>query len=312
MEKRVHQKQKTYRISRVSENIAKPLLFLTAISTVLIAILIAFFIFKMGLPIFREYGVWEILTGKDWQPAEEVYGILPMIVGTFYVTSFALIIGVPLGLATAIFLAELASEKVAKVIRPAIELLAGIPSVIYGLFGMVVINSAMRFIERKILFSVLPDEYSWGYSVLSGSIVLAIMILPTIINLSEDAIRAVPGSYKEGSLALGASHIQTIFKILLPAAKSGVLSGLILAMGRALGETMALIMVIGNVSLLPKHGIFSLFAPISSLTGTIALEMSYAGPDHRAALFMMGIVLFCIIALLNSFAIFAIRGGVDR
>jgi phosphate transport system permease protein len=305
-------KHKPYRLSQLSERIAKPVLFLTALTAVFITILIAFFIFKQGLPVLDEFGVMNILTGKVWQPTKEVYGILPMRVGTFYVTFLALLIGVPFGLATAIFLAELATEKTVKIVRPAIELLAGIPSVIYGLFGMVVINEAMRFIEREILASVLPENYRWGYSILSGSIVLAIMILPTIINISEDAIKAVPRTYKEGALALGSTHIQTIFQVLLPAAKSGILSAVILAMGRALGETMALIMVIGNVTMIPQHGIWSLFAPASTLTGTIALEMGYAAPEHRAALFMIGVVLFCIIALLNAFTILAARKGVSK
>ncbi|MFZ7102328.1 MAG: phosphate ABC transporter permease subunit PstC [Peptococcaceae bacterium] len=297
---------------RFSEKIIKPVLFITASMAVFIILLIAFFIFQKGAPVFREYGVFNMLFGKVWHPTDEIYGIMPMIAGTFYVTFLALVIGVPMGLATSIFLSELATESAAKIIRPAIELLAGIPSVIYGLFGMVVINDVMRYIEREWLFAYLPEDYRWGYSVLSGGIVLAIMILPTIINISEDAIRAVPKSYKEGALALGSTHIQAIFKVIIPAAKSGIISAVVLAMGRALGETMALIMVIGNVSMLPEHGIFSLFAPISSLTGTIALEMGYAGPEHRAVLFAVGIVLFCIIALLNSFAILVTRRGVGR
>ncbi|NLT94130.1 MAG: phosphate ABC transporter permease subunit PstC [Clostridia bacterium] len=303
---------KPCRISQLSDKIAKPLLFGMALTAFSITVLIAFFIFQQGLPVLGEYGIWNILTGKSWRPTEGIYGILPMIAGTFYVTFLALAIGVPFGLATAVFLAELATEKTARIIRPAIELLAGIPSVIYGLFGMVVINEAMRFIEREILAGVLPPEYRWGYSILSGGMVLAIMILPTIINISEDAIRAVPRSYKEGALALGSSHIQTILQVILPSAKSGIISAVILAMGRALGETMALIMVIGNVPMLPRHGILSLFAPAATLTGTIALEMGYAGPEHRAALFMIGVVLFCIIALLNSFAMAATRRGVGK
>lgn len=294
------------------EKIIQPILFLAASMAVFIIILIAFFIFQKGVPIFQQYGLFNIIMGKVWHPDDKIYGIFPMIVGTFYVTFLALLIGVPLGLATAVFLAELATETGAKIIRPAIELLAGIPSVIYGLFGMVVINDVMRFIERKWLYNFLPDDYRWGYSVLSGGIVLAVMILPTIINISEDALRAVPRAYKEGSLALGSTHMQTIFKVIIPAAKSGIISAIVLAMGRALGETMALIMVIGNVAVLPQHGIFSLFAPLSSLTGTIALEMGYAGPEHRAALFAVGIVLFCIIALLNGCAILITRRGVAR
>ncbi len=294
------------------DKFVKYILFTCALTAVLTIILIAFFIFQQGLPVFKEYGFLNVLTSKVWNPTNNIYGILPMIVGTFYVTFLALLIGIPFGIATAIFLAELATVRVAKTIRPAIELLAGIPSVIYGLFGMVVINDFMRYVQRNWFVDYLPERYTWGFSVLSGAIVLSIMILPTIINITEDAIRAVPKSYKEGALALGSTHFQTIFKVLLPAAKSGIISAVVLAMGRALGETMALIMVIGNVTILPEHGLWSIFAPISTLTGVIALEMGYAAPDHRAALFAVGIVLFLIIALLNTFAFFVIRRGVER
>ncbi len=294
------------------EGIIHALLLLAAVCAVIIIFLITYFIFQTGLPVFKEYGIWNILSGEVWQPTKSVFGILPMITGTFYVTLLALLIGVPFGIATAIFLAEMSTERTSKIIRPAIELLAGIPSVIYGLFGMVVINEIMRYIQRNVFGNVLPSEYQMGYSVLSGGIVLAIMILPTIINISEDAIKAVPKSYKQGALALGSTHIQAIFRVIVPAAKSGIISGIVLAMGRALGETMALIMVIGNMPIIPGHGLYSIFAPISSLTATIALEMGYAAPEHRAALFALGIVLFCIVALLNTFAILFIRKGARR
>jgi len=287
----------------------KYLLLAAASLAVFVIILIAYFIIEKGLPVFLENGVVNMLTGREWNPTKYVYGILPMIVGTFYVTFIALLIGLPFGLATAVFLAEVADEKAAKIIRPAIELLAGIPSVIYGLFGMVVVNDLMRSLQRGPLANILPGDYQIGYSVLSGALVLSIMILPTIINISEDAIRAVPKSYRDGALALGSTHIQTIFKVLIPAARSGIISAVILAMGRALGETMALIMVIGNVNMIPTAGIWSIFAPVGTLTGAIALEMGYADPEHRAALFAVGIVLFIIIAILNSLAILWIRKG---
>lgn len=293
------------------EIVIKSLLLATACTALLIIVLIGFFVLKMGVPVFIEHGLSNILWGKVWRPTEQIYGILPMMVGTIYVTFISLIIAIPFGLATAIFLAELASKNIARIIRPAIELLAGIPSVIYGLFGMVVINDFMRYIERNILGSILPEEYRWGYSILSGGIVLAIMVLPTIINISEDAIRAVPRKYKEGALALGSTHLQTIVRVIIPAAKSGIISAIVLAMGRALGETMALIMVIGNMPVLPKHGILSLFAPASSLTGVIALEMAYAGPNHRAALFAVGIILFFFVAFLNAIAFLFTRRGVE-
>lgn len=317
METRISHNQKIERPVRINhnqkiENLVKYILFSCALTAILAIILIAFFIFQQGLPVFMEHGFLNIITGRLWNPTNYIYGILPMIVGTFFVTFLALLIGIPFGLATAIFLAELATEKARKIIRPAIELLAGIPSVIYGLFGMVVINDFIRYIERNWFLNYLPDQYTWGYSVISGAIVLAIMILPTIINITEDAIKAVPRTYREGALALGSTHFQTIFKVILPAAKSGIISAIVLAMGRALGETMALIMVIGNVAVIPSEGLWSIFAPISTLTGVIALEMGYAGPEHRAALFAVGIVLFCIIALLNTFAFFVTRRGGDR
>lgn len=288
-------------MNKGKEVFMRNLMLAAAFVAVFTILLIAFFILREGLPVFLEYGFLDIITGTVWNPTKYIYGILPMIVGTFYVTFLALLIGVPTGLATAVYLADFAG-KTGRVIRPAIELLAGIPSVLYGLFGMVAVNQVMRWLQRDVLAGAIPREYTQGYSVISGAIVLAIMILPTMINISEDAIKAVPVSYKQGSLALGGTHIQTIFKVVLPAARSGIISAIILAMGRALGETMALIMVLGNSALLPKHGLWSIFAPISSLTGTIALEMGYAGPDHRAALFAIGIVLFVIIGILNGIA----------
>ncbi|SMB92201.1 phosphate ABC transporter membrane protein 1, PhoT family [Desulfonispora thiosulfatigenes DSM 11270] len=299
-------------MKKKSELIVKIILFFTSIIAVSTIVLITFFIFKTGLPVIQKYGLWNFLLGSTWNPTKEIYGILPMVIGTFYVTFLALVIGIPFGISTAVYLAEMSSEQASKIIRPAIELLAGIPSVIYGLVGMVVLNDIMRNIERNLLGNILPKEYQWGYSVLSGGIILAIMILPTIINISEDALRSVPRKYKEGALALGATHLQTITKVIIPAAKSGIVSAVVLAMGRALGETMALIMVIGNMPAIPKHGLLSIFAPISSLTGVIALEMGYAGPNHRAALFAVGIVLLFFIASLNIFAMFFIRRGGEK
>jgi len=297
---------------KLMEACVKPLFFAAALTAVLVILLIAFFIFQKGWPVISGYGLWQMLSGTVWQPTKQVYGILPMLTGTFYITAIALLIGIPFGLATAIYLAELAPVKASAVIRPAIELLAAIPSVIYGLFGMVAVNTLMRSLQRGLLAGALPPDYQLGYSVLSGGIVLAVMIVPTIINISEDALKAVPRTYKEAALALGSTHLQTIFRVQLPAAKSGIISAVMLAMGRALGETMALIMVIGNVVALPAHGLFSIFAPSTSLTATIALEMGYAAPDHRAALFAIGVFLFVLIALLNSFVIVFSKGGREQ
>ncbi|MCL5289920.1 MAG: phosphate ABC transporter permease subunit PstC [Firmicutes bacterium] len=201
-----------------------------------------------------------------------------------HVTFGALIIGVPLSVGCAIFLAEIAPKQVTRVIRPAIELLAGIPSVVYGFYGLVILVPLIREIFG-----------GRGFSILGGSVVLAIMILPTIINISEDAIRAVPKEYKEGSLALGATHWQTIKKVIVPSARSGILTAIVLGMGRAIGETMAVIMVVGNVAALPE----SILDPIRTLTGNIAIEMGYAAGEHSQALFATGIVLFVIIMILN-------------
>ncbi len=234
------------------EKIIEAGLFIAAITQVLVIILIGIFVFKEGLPVMQKYGVIEFLFGEIWNPANQIYGIYPMIIGTIVVTLGSLILGVPLGIATAIFLAEIVPDKNGRIFRPAIELLAGIPSVIYGLFGMVLVKNLILYIEREFLGTVLPPQYQVGYSVLTASIILAVMILPTIINISEDSIRSVPMEYKEGSLALGATHWQTISKVLLPAAKSGIMTSVVLGMGRALGETMAVIMVAGNTVLIPE------------------------------------------------------------
>lgn len=292
------------------EKIIEAGLFIAAITQVLVIILIGFFVFKEGLPVMQKYGVIEFLFGEIWNPANQIYGIYPMIIGTIVVTLGSLILGVPLGIATAIFLAEIVPDKIGRIFRPAIELLAGIPSVIYGLFGMVLVKNLILYIEREFLGTVLPPQYQVGYSVLTASIILAVMILPTIINISEDSIRSVPMEYKEGSLALGATHWQTISKVLLPAAKSGIMTSVVLGMGRALGETMAVIMVAGNTVLIPELSPAGIFAPVRTLTGNIALEMGYAGPEHQQALFATGIVLFVFIMVLNLFAGYIARKGV--
>lgn len=294
------------------EKIIEKLLFLAALAQVLVIILIGVFVFKEGLPVLQKYGVFSFIFGGMWNPTKEVYGIYPMIIGTIVVTIGAMVMGIPLGVATAIFLAEIAPEKVGRLFRPAIELLAGIPSVVYGLFGMVLVKNLVLYVERNILGNVLPAEYQIGYSVLTASIILAIMILPTIINISEDAIRGVPKEFKEGSLALGATHWQTIYRVMVPAARSGILASIVLGMGRALGETMAVIMVVGNTVAIPAFSLSGIFAPVRTLTGNIALEMGYAGPEHQQALFATGIVLFVFIMILNIGAALIARKGVHE
>lgn len=287
---------------RLNEKIIERGLFCAALVQVFVIVLIGFFVFKEGLPVMQKYGVVNFLLGKTWNPTNYIYGIYPMIIGTIVVTIGSLVLGVPLGIATAIFLAEIVPEKIGRLFRPAIELLAGIPSVVYGLFGMVLVKNVVLYIEREILGNILPSQYQWGYSVLTASVILAVMILPTIINISEDAIRSVPLEYKEGSLALGATHWQTISRVLVPAARSGILASVVLGMGRALGETMAVIMVAGNTVAIPALSLWGIFAPVRTLTGNIALEMGYAGPEHQQALFATGIVLFVFIMILNLIA----------
>ncbi|MBU7005498.1 phosphate ABC transporter permease subunit PstC [Phosphitispora fastidiosa] len=293
---------------KAKEKVYEKILLFSAFISVITVVLIGGFIFIEGLPLIKKVGVIDFLLGQEWYPTKDIFGILPMIVGTFAVTFGALILGVPLGVATAIFLAEFAPPRVSKFVRPAVELLAGIPSVVYGLFGMVIVNELLMHIERTYLANILKPEYQRGYSVLSAAIILAIMILPTVINISEDAIRSVPNEYKEASLALGATDWQTIYKVTIPAASSGIIAAIVLGMGRALGETMAVIMVAGNTVAVPD----SIFAPVRTLTGNIAIEMGYAAGDHVKALFATGIVLFVIIMLLNTVASFLAQKGVSQ
>lgn len=251
---------------------------------------ITFFVFFRGLKPFlpgtNGYSIIDFLTGLEWRPGQNKFGILYMIVGSIFATVGAIAIGVPVGLLTAVFIAELAPKRLADIIRPAVELLAGIPSVLYGVFGLGIIVSILKGYS----------PYVQGQSLLASILVLAIMILPTVVSMSETAIRAVPSSYKEGSLALGASKIQTIFKVIIPAARSGILAGVVLGIGRAIGETMAVMLVAGN----PIAGIpTSLWDKIRPLTTNIALEMGYASGMHQDLLFSTGVVLFVFIMIIN-------------
>lgn len=268
-------------------------LLLSAMLTILILAFIAIFIFQTGWPIMAEVGVLDFIFGDVWRPLAGVFGIFPMIIGTFLVVFGALLLGAPTGIMCGTFLAEIAPRRVRDFMRPTIELLIGIPTVVYGFFGLVVLVPLIRI-----------HLGGPGFSILAGSIILGIMILPIIIAISEDGIRAIPHTYKEASLALGATHWQTIRNVLLPAARSTILTGVILGFGRAIGETMAVIMVLGNTPILPD----SILAPARALTANIAMEMAYATGDHRQALFATGIVLFAVILLLNLL-INAIRGG---
>lgn len=286
--------------SNIEEGIVKKVLFVMALTAITSLGLIAFFIFNEGMPFMIDYGIADFIFGTEWDPSNQVYGIFPMIVGSVIATLLAILIGAPIGIAVAVYLVEIAPPKVARIIRPAITLMEGIPSVIIGLFGMVVMLDVIRRLARGPLSEYLPAGYQTGYSVLAGAIILAIMILPTIISISADSIRAVPNEYKEAALALGSSKWQTIYKVVVPAAKSGVLAAVILGVGRAIGETMAIIMVVGNTVQIPEAGWEGIFAPVRTLTGNIALEMGYAGPEHRQALFATGIILFIFIIIINS------------
>lgn len=300
-------------LSRIlEEKIVKVFLFITAFTAVFSVLLIGVFIFIEGMPIFFKYGIVDVLFGSVWNPTNQVYGIWPMIVGTIYVTFVAILIGAPMGVGVAVYLVEIAHVRISRIIIPAVELLAGIPSVVYGLFGMFAVRGVISNLERGPLSEYLPSNYQTGYSILTAAIILAIMILPTIINISLDALKAVPREYKEGSLALGVSHWQTIYKVLVPAAKSGIITAVILGVGRALGETMAVIMVIGNTPLVPALDWTGLFAPARSMTANIALEMGYAGPEHQQALFATGIVLFMFILVLNSITTLLVRRKVRK
>ena len=246
---------------------------------------IAWFLFSQGFSAFKEAGVVELVFGSEWLPPA-LFGIFPMIIASLVSTLGAVLIGVPIAILTAVFLAELAPKWLANIVRPAVELLAGIPSVVYGFFGLVIIVPAI-----EVIFNVPA-----GNTVLAGIIVLAIMILPTVITISETSLRALPPAYKEGALALGASHIYSIFKVLIPAARSGILTGVALGIARAIGETMAIIMVMGNAPAMPG----SLLEPARTLTANIAMEMSYATGIHASALYSTGIVLLIFIVLLNA------------
>ena len=270
-----------------SERLIHLALLMIAFSAVSILLVITIFIVSEGTPIMFKYGLKKFLFNLDWFPLEKSFGLLPMIIGSLYVTGGALVIGVPFGLACAVVLTEFSSKRLRSFLKPIIELLAGIPSVVYGFMGVVIL---IPFIREHL--------GGPGFSVLAASVILGIMILPTIISISIDSLEAVPRSYREGSIALGATRWQTTRMVMLPAAKSGIIASIILGMGRAIGETMAVIMIAGNAAMIPK----SLLDPVRTLTSNIALELGYAAGEHRQALFATGVILFVIIMILNTIA----------
>ena len=263
--------------------------FVCALASIAAVVLICLFLFANGIPAMKEIGLLNFLTGAKWKPGNDIYGILPMILGSIYITAGAVVIGVPVGLLTAIFMAFYCPKKLYGLLKPCTELLAGIPSIVYGFFGMVVIVPCIRTVA-----ALFGADIS-GSSILAASVLLGIMILPTVIGVSEAALRAVPSAYYEGAVAMGARHERAIFTVMLPAAKSGVLAGIVLGIGRAIGETMAVIMVAGNQPRLTGN----MLKGIRTMTANIVLEMGYATGLHREALIATGVVLFVFILIIN-------------
>ncbi|NMA80077.1 MAG: phosphate ABC transporter permease subunit PstC [Clostridiales bacterium] len=271
-------------MKNIKETGAKLIFMLAACISILAVALICVFLFANGVPGMAKIGIFKFISGKVWKPGNNIFGIFPMILGSLYITAGALIIGVPTGIITAIFISRFASARIAKIMRQAISLLAGIPSVVYGFFGLIVVVPLVRD-----LFDVS------GTNILSASIILGIMILPTIIAISEPSLNAVPKSYYEGALALGATHERAVFRVILPAAKSGVAASIVLGVGRAIGEAMAVMMVAGNQARMPK----GMLQGVRTLTSNIVMEMGYATDLHRDALIATAVVLFVFILLIN-------------
>lgn len=278
-----------------TEKVMQGVFFIAACASVLAVALICIFLFANGIPAMKEIGFGNFLTGEIWKPKNEIFGIFPMIVGSLYVTAGAVIFGVPVGILTAVFMAFYCPKKIYKPLKTATELLSGIPSVVYGFFGLVVLVPAVREMSRTLKEMGILRQGGNGSSILTASLLLGMMILPTIIGLTESSLRAVPEQYYEGAVALGATHERAIFLVLIPAAKSGVIAAIVLGIGRAVGETMAVIMVAGNQARMPS----GIFKGIRTLTANIVIEMGYAAGLHREALIATGVVLFVFILMIN-------------
>jgi len=270
---------------KYKEKIMHIVFLISACISIIAVVTICVFLFANGVPAISEIGIFDFIFGKSWKPLENQFGIFPMIVGSIYVTAGAILIGVPLGILCAVFMARFCPKGLYKILKPAFELMAGIPSIVYGFFGLMVIVPVMQ--------SLFGGS---GKGMLTASVLLGIMILPTIIGVAESAIRAVPESYYEGSLALGATSERSVFFAVLPAAKNGIMAGVILGIGRAIGETMAVVMVCGNQSILPEK----LTSGIRTLTANIVLEMGYAADLHRDSLIATAVVLFTFILIINT------------
>ena len=277
------------------EKFMQGVFFTAACTSVLAVSLICFFLFANGLPAMKEIGLFHFLSGEKWKPGNDIYGILPMVLGSIYVTAGAIVVGVPIGIFTSVFMAKYCPKKMYSGLKAATELLAGIPSVIYGFFGLVVMVPIIRDLGQTLRAVGIIKRAGDGSSMLTASILLGIMILPTIIGVTESALRSVPSAYYEGALALGATKERSIFLVVLPAAKSGVVAGIVLGIGRAIGETMAVIMVAGNQPRIAD----SIFKGVRTMTANIVLEMGYAQGLHREALIATAVVLFVFILLIN-------------
>lgn len=292
-----------------AEAVARALLLICAVAAIFAVCAITFYMFAKGLPALGKVGVTELLFGTTWKPtaAEPQFGIAYIILSSIVGTAFSVVLGVPVGLMTAVFLTEVSGKGMAAVVQPAVELLAAIPSVIYGLVGMMVLNPAMYKLEKLIFAGSSTHQFTGGANVLSAVIVLAIMILPTVISVSASSLRAVPDSMRAASLALGASRMQTVFRVTIPAARSGILTGVVLGIGRALGEAMAINMVAGGSVNLPLP-----FNSVRFLTTQLVSEMSYAEGTHRQVLFTVGLVLYLFILAVNLVLLKLRKKGAEK
>ena len=271
-------------MKKYSEKIMHVVFLLAACASILAVILICAFLFVNGIPTIGKIGLGNFVLGKIWMPKSGIFGIFPMIIGSIYVTAGAILVGVPVGILAAIYMAKFCNERVYKIVKPAVDLLAGIPSVVYGFFGLTVFVPLLRQLTGHD-----------GSTMLTASVLLGIMILPTVAGVAEPALKSVPTSYYEGALALGATHERSVFGTVFPAAKSGVLAGVVLGIGRAIGETMAVIMVAGNQTWMPQ----GIFKGLRTMTANIVIEMGYATDLHREALIATGVVLFVFILIIN-------------
>lgn len=292
-----------------AEAVARALLLICAVAAIFAVCAITFYMFAKGLPALGKVGVAELLFGTVWKPtaAEPQFGIAYIILSSVVGTAFSVLLGVPVGLMTAVFLTEVSGKRMAAAVQPAVELLAAIPSVIYGLVGMMVLNPAMYKLEKLVFAGSSTHQFTGGANVLSAVIVLAIMILPTVISVSASSLRAVPDSMRAASLALGASRMQTVFRVTIPAARSGILTGVVLGIGRALGEAMAINMVAGGSVNLPLP-----FNSVRFLTTQLVSEMSYAEGTHRQVLFTVGLVLYLFILAVNLVLLKLRKKGAEK